>query len=150
MERRGGEHRQRQRWDGHERQVVGAADEREGESPWRRIGQVRDERQRGRQDPSDPDALEDAGHDERGCRPAGLDARKREDGGPDQVGDPTDREDPQAADPVDDHSRHERGRDLDQGGNTDDQPDLRIGDAGPGQRHRERRRESVEPGLSHE
>ena len=111
---------------------------------------MRHEGERCRKDPRDPDPLEDPGNDQRSGRPTRLDTGEHEDAAADEVGRPADREHAQATDPIDDDTGEERGRDLDERGHTDDQPDLRVGHTGPSQGDRQRRREPMEPGLDGE
>ena len=54
------------------------------------------------------------------------------------------------ADPVDDDASQEGRRDLDERSRADDQPDLRVGDAGLCERDRQRRGEGMEAGLDGE
>ena len=56
----------------------------------------------------------------------------------------------QATDPIDEHPRHEGGRDLDEGSDPDDDADLGVRHAGLCQRDRQRRGERVEAGLDRE
>ena len=130
-----------------EGQVVGTAHERQPEPAAGRSDEARHERQRGRQGCRDPDPLEDPGHDERPRRAARLDAGKQDDQAPDHVREPGPGEGPDAAEAVDRDAGHEGRRDLDQGRRPDDDADLRVGDARPGERDGQRGGEPVEAGL---
>ncbi len=112
--------------------------------------QARHERQGGRQGRRDADPLEQPRDEERPQRAVGLDARQEQDQAADQVGETGPRERSDAADAIDDDAGDERGRDLDERRRPDDEADLRIRDAGPGERDRQRRGEPVEAGLDGE
>ena len=116
----------------------------------RRGDQPRHERQRGRQDRGDADPLEDPGGEEGPDGTARLDPGERQDHAADDVRQPAGGECTDPADPVDDDARQEGRRDLDEGRRPDDQPDLRIGDAGLRERDRQRRGERMEAGLDGE
>ena len=72
-----------------------------------------------------------ASDDERPHGPAGLDAGQQQDGAAGEVGEPAAHECAQATDPIDEHPCHERGRDLDERSDPDDDADLGVRHARP-------------------
>ncbi len=144
------EHGERERRHRDEREVVGAADEREAEAPAVRRHEPGDERQRRRQRQRDADPLADPGDDERQPVAGRIDARQEQHAGADEVGNGADGEQPEPAEAVDKCPADEGRRDLDDRRKPDDDADLRVGYARPGERNRQRGGEAMEPGLKSE
>ncbi len=144
------EDRERERRHRDERQVVGAAHEREPKAPSVGRHESRNQRQRRRQRQRDTDPLADPGDDERQPVATGFDAGQEQHAGTDEVRDGADAKEAQPAEAVDQRTTREGRRDLDERRKPDDHPDLLVGHPGPGKGDRKRSGEAVESGLEGE